>query len=56
LNGLAGLLVNAFGPVDIIQIWLRADDLAVEAIHRVEEAVTCRMGDQLAPLISDGAV
>src|SRR5215831_16712269 len=39
-----------------MQIWLCPDDLTVEAIHRVEEAVARRMGNQLAPLVSDVAV
>ena len=37
-------------------MWFCPDDLAVEAIHRVEEAVGCRVGDQLTRLISNVAI
>src|SRR5262249_1157351 len=44
---LAGLLVDALGPVDVVHIGLGADDLPVVAVHGVDEAVAGGMGGQL---------
>src|SRR5258708_6029370 len=52
---LAGLLVDALGPVDL-RIGLRQDRLTVEAVEGVEEAVAGRVGDELARLPGDVAV
>src|SRR6266852_8396152 len=52
---LAGLLVEALGPVDL-RIGLRQDRLTVEAVEGVEEAVAGRVGDELARLPGDVAV
>jgi len=51
---LAGLLVDALGPVDL-RIGLRQDRLTVEAVEGVEEAVAGRVGDELARLPGDVA-
>src|SRR6185295_3593476 len=56
VDGLAGLLVDAFGPVDVVHVGFGRDDLAVVALHGVGEAVTRRMRDQLAVLAGDLAV
>ncbi len=53
---LAGLLIEALGPIDVVHIGLGDDDLAVVAVHRIEEAVAGRMGDELARLAVDRAV
>src|SRR5947207_2700229 len=42
---LPGLLIDTSGPVDIVEVRLDAEHLAVLAIHRVEKAVTRRMGE-----------
>src|SRR6266446_3908491 len=49
---LAGLLVDALGPVDL-RIGLRQDRLTIEAVEGVEEAVAGRVGDELARLPGD---
>src|SRR6516225_1401957 len=51
----AGLLIDALGPADL-HIGLRADDLPIVAIHRVEMAVARRVRDQLARLPLDFTV
>ena len=53
---LAGLLVDALGPVDVLEIGLGQQGLPVVALHGVEEAVAGRMRDQLARLAVDLAV
>src|SRR5258708_28586783 len=40
---LAGLLVNALGPVDVVHVGLGADHCAVGPLHGVEGAVACGM-------------
>src|SRR5258708_17699 len=52
---LAGLLVDALGPVDL-RIGLRQDRLTVEAVEGVEEAVAGRVGDELGRLPCDVAL
>src|SRR5258705_10009452 len=53
IDWLAGLLVDAFGPVDVVKIRLSANDLAVVPVHCVEKAVPRRMGKNLARLARD---
>src|SRR5262249_45441860 len=47
---LAGLLVDSLRPVDIVHVGLDAENLAVVAVHRIDETVTGRMGDEFAKL------
>src|SRR3984893_15918960 len=47
---LAGLLIDALGPVDVVHVRLGAEDLAVMAVHSVDETVARRMRDELARL------
>ena len=56
IHRLAGLLVDAFGPVDVLDIGLGQQRLAVAALEGVEEAVARGMGDQLARLPADLAI
>src|SRR5262249_31982631 len=56
IERLAGLRVDAFGPVDIVDIGLDRDDLPVVALHGVDEAVARRMGDKPAAFPVDVAL
>ena len=55
VDRLAGLLVDALGPVDV-HVGLGHDHRAVRPLHRVEEAVARGMRHQLARLARDLAV
>ena len=52
---LAGLLVDALGPVDL-HVGLGEHHRAIGTLHRVDEAVARRMRDQLARLAADLSV
>ena len=56
IHRLAGLLIDACGPVDAADIGLRQQRLPVAALEGVEEAVAPGVGDQLALLPADLAV
>src|SRR5262245_4116771 len=55
-NRLATLLIDAFGPVQIVDVLSRLDELSVRAIERIKEAVTAEMADDLAILAADGRI
>ena len=45
---LAGLRIDALGPVQIVDVLRALDELSVGAIERIEEAVAAEMADDLA--------
>src|SRR5439155_10092108 len=53
---LAGLRIDALGPVQIIDVLSSLDELSVRAIQRIEEPVAAEMADDLASLATDGRV
>ena len=53
---LAGLGIEALGPVEVVDVLAALDEAAVVAIERVEEAVAAEMADHLARLAVDGGV
>ena len=53
---LAGLGIDALGPVQIVDVLAALDEAAVGAIERVEEPVASEMGDRLAVLTVDRGV
>src|SRR5262249_15809104 len=39
IDRVTSLLIYTLRPIDVIHVWLRADDLAVMAIHRVKKTI-----------------
>ena len=50
LDWLAGLGIDAIGPIDFLRVLLGRDELPVVAVQPIEEAVAAEMGDDLAIL------
>ena len=53
---LAGLRIEALGPVQVVDVLRALDELSVRAVQRVEEAVAAEMADDLAGLAVDDRV
>src|SRR5580704_19489771 len=53
---LAGLRIDALGPVQIVDVLSALEEPSVRAIQRVEEAVAAEVADYLAGLAVDNRV